>query len=172
MLSSRLSYSVFPLFCVPPVIAKEILIYYDKKVYLTLYTYIYIYIIYRARNFKSESSSQIREFGRHFFSHKSNSEKKNGQMPIAKLKYLVANGDLTTGNFAPWYIYITCSYCAKKWSNYLYHSFAKYHCNTYHERENSVMMMSSPFNRHAADLCSEFYEKCKLYHSVEQNITF
>jgi hypothetical protein len=25
-----------------------------------------------------------------------------GQMPIAKLKYLVANGDLATGNFAPW----------------------------------------------------------------------
>jgi hypothetical protein len=23
-------------------------------------------------------------------------------MPIAKLKYLVANGDLATGNFAPW----------------------------------------------------------------------
>jgi hypothetical protein len=24
-------------------------------------------------------------------------------MSIAKLKYLVANGDLATGNFAPWY---------------------------------------------------------------------
>jgi hypothetical protein len=56
----------------------------------------------RARNFSSESSSQIREFGRHFFSHRSNSEKKNGKMPIAKLKYLVANGDLATGNFAPY----------------------------------------------------------------------
>jgi hypothetical protein len=34
-------------------------------------------IIYsRARNFSSESSSQIREFGRHFFSHRSNLEKK------------------------------------------------------------------------------------------------
>jgi hypothetical protein len=24
-------------------------------------------------------------------------------MPIAKLKYLVANGDLATGNFTPWF---------------------------------------------------------------------
>jgi hypothetical protein len=55
-----------------------------------------------AQNFRSESSSQIREFGRNFFSHKSNLEKKKkGQMPITKLKYLVANGDLATGNFAP-----------------------------------------------------------------------
>jgi hypothetical protein len=28
-------------------------------------------------------------------------KKKKGQMPIAKLKYLVTNGDLATGNFAP-----------------------------------------------------------------------
>jgi hypothetical protein len=30
-------------------------------------------------------------------------KEKNGQMPIAKLKYFVANGDLATGNFAPWF---------------------------------------------------------------------
>jgi hypothetical protein len=35
------------------------------------------------------------------FSRTDLSQKKNGQMPIAKLKYLVANGDLATGNFAP-----------------------------------------------------------------------
>jgi hypothetical protein len=56
----------------------------------------------RAQNFRSESSSQIREFGRHFFSHRSNlEEKKKSQMPIAKLKCLVANGDMVTGNFVP-----------------------------------------------------------------------
>jgi hypothetical protein len=42
--------------------------------------------------FGQGTNFQIREFGRHFFSHRSNSESK-GQMPIAKLKYLVANGD-------------------------------------------------------------------------------
>jgi hypothetical protein len=31
-------------------------------------------------------------------------QKKSGQMPIAKLKYLVANGDLATRNFAPCYM--------------------------------------------------------------------
>jgi hypothetical protein len=31
-------------------------------------------------------------------------QKKNGQMPIAKLKYLVANGNLATRNFAPCFI--------------------------------------------------------------------
>jgi hypothetical protein len=61
-----------------------------------------LYIV--ARNFRSESSSQIKKFGRHFFSHRSNLEKK-GQMPIAKLKYLVASGDLETGNFAPCSVY-------------------------------------------------------------------
>jgi hypothetical protein len=35
------------------------------------------------------------------FSHTDLIQKKNGQMPIAELKYLVANGDLATGNFAP-----------------------------------------------------------------------
>ena len=34
------------------------------------------------------------------------------------------------------------------------------------------MMMTSPFNRHAANLRSGFCEKCKLYHSVEHNVTF
>jgi hypothetical protein len=38
------------------------------------------------------------------FSRKDLIFKKKGQMPIAKLKYLVANGDLATGNFAPYII--------------------------------------------------------------------
>jgi hypothetical protein len=36
-------------------------------------------------------------------------KKKKGQMPIAKLKYLAANGDLVTGNFAPCFKGLNCA---------------------------------------------------------------